>query len=245
MLSTGRPQLPSDIAASRVSGPKQTRAARNTYPEDSESPTSDATSKSVERTTSTGRSQPLLAGAGKRVMSKGSSNTSRTTATAVPSTDLNKAAEAARNDVNEESAIAWAQEYVFPSEYLASDLGCLCAAQLDFVAMVRRRYQWKTLSSNHIQPPQSPESSRAQKRQSRNITTNGTRGMHVPLPTGFTPNGKNAPSPLRTTYVAVALAVNKMLGELVVEKLAFLLPYDDGRRYVPNLHLSKAHWTRK
>ena len=69
--------------------------------------------------------------------------------------------------------------------------------------------------------------------------------MHVPLPTGFTPNGKNAPSPLRTTYVAVALAVNKMLGELVVEKLAFLLPYDDGRRYVPNLHLSKAHWTRK
>lgn len=148
MLSTGRPQLPSDIAASRVSGPKQTRAARNTYPEDSESPTSDATSKSVERTTSTGRSQPLLAGAGKRVMSKGSSNTSRTTATAVPSTDLNKAAEAARNDVNEESAIAWAQGYLFPSEYLASDLGCLCAAQLDFVAMVRRRL--KTLSSNHL-----------------------------------------------------------------------------------------------
>ena len=69
--------------------------------------------------------------------------------------------------------------------------------------------------------------------------------MHVPPPPGFTPNGKEKPSPLRSTYVAVAPAVNRMLGDIVEQRLAFLLSYDDAVRYVPNLHLCKAHWTRK
>ena len=69
--------------------------------------------------------------------------------------------------------------------------------------------------------------------------------MYVPLPDGFTPNGRDPPFPLRATYVAVAPAVNKMLRDVVRQKLAFLLPDEDAKRYVPNLHLCKAHWTRK
>ena len=36
-----------------------------------------------------------------------------------------------------------------------------------------------------------------------------------------------------------------MLDEVVQQRLAFLLPYEEARRHVPNLHLCKAHWTRK
>ena len=36
-----------------------------------------------------------------------------------------------------------------------------------------------------------------------------------------------------------------MLGDVVEQRLAFLLPLDMARTYVPQLHLCKAHWTRK
>jgi hypothetical protein len=54
------------------------------------------------------------------------------------STLIQEASDAARNDFDEESAIAWAADYTFPPEMLISDAG-LRAHQLDFKAMVRRR----------------------------------------------------------------------------------------------------------
>ena len=154
---------------------------------------------------------------------------------------LREAAESVRNDYNEESALAWAQGYAFPAEYIASDRACLRAAQLDFVSMIRRRL--KILSPNRLNQqrvgrlrPDNPEIP---------LLYELVTGMHVPLPDGFTPNGQEVPSPLRTTYVKVAPAVNKMLADVVQQRLAFLLPYEDAKRYVPNLHLCKAHWTRK
>ena len=154
---------------------------------------------------------------------------------------LQEAAEAARNDYNEESAISWADGYSFPVQYVASDMGCLRAAQLDFVSMVRRRL--KILSPDRLNPKRIGKL-RRDNPEIRLLSELAT-GMHVPLPAGFTPNGKDTPSPLRATYVAVAPAVNKMLGEVVQQRLAFLLPYEDAKRHVPNLHLCKAHWTRK
>ena len=124
---------------------------------------------------------------------------------------------------------------------MESDRACLRAAQLDFVSMVCRRL--KILSPDRLNSyrvgllrPDNPEIP---------LLHELAAGMHVPLPDGFSPNGKHAPSPLRVTYVAVAPAVNKMLGDIVLQRLAFLLPYEDAKRYVPNLHLCKAHWTRK
>ena len=70
-------------------------------------------------------------------------------------------------------------------------------------------------------------------------------GMRVHLPEGFFPNGEKQQTPLRATYVSVAPAVNKMLGDVVEQKLAFILSGDSARKYVPRMHLGKAHWTKK
>ena len=123
----------------------------------------------------------------------------------------------------------WARGYAFPPQYLASDLACLRAAQLDFVSMVRRQRVARLRKDN----PEIP------------LVSELVFGMYVPLPVGFTPNGKDIPSLLRATYVAVAPAVYKILGKVVQQRLAFLLPYEEARRHVPNLYFCKAHWTRK
>ncbi len=154
---------------------------------------------------------------------------------------IQEGADAARNDFNEDSAVAWANGYSFPPHYIASDSACLRAAQLDFVSMVRRRL--KTLAPSRLNHdrvrglrPDNPEIP---------LLNELVGGMWVPLPAGFTPNGQDLPTPLRAAYVSVAPAVNKMLGDIVQQKLAFLLPYEDAKRYVPRLHLGKAHWTKK
>ena len=185
----------------------------------------------------TGRSEPLPSMAWANDIFSGSEAASPTDVLAL----LQEAAEAARNDFDEDSALQWAQGYSFPAQYLESDRACLRAAQLDFVAMVRRRLKILAPHRLNLQRvgnlrPDNPEIP---------LLAELAIGMHVPLPEGFTPNGKETPTPLRSTYVTVAPAVNKMLGDIVEQRLAFLLPYEDAVRYVPNLHLCKAHWTRK
>lgn len=69
--------------------------------------------------------------------------------------------------------------------------------------------------------------------------------MRVHLPVGFIPNGRLEQSPKRASYLTVATAVNKMLGAVWDQRLAFFLPLDMAQEYVPNLHLCKAHWTTK
>ena len=142
---------------------------------------------------------------------------------------------------DEESARIWADGYEFPSEYLRSDAGCLQAAHLDFVSMVRRRLQ--TLSPNRL------NHHRVSKLRKDNpeirLLSELVDGMWVPKPIGFRPNGLDPPTPLRATYLAVAPAANKMLGEVVEQKLAFLIGYDLAEQHVPKLHLCKAHWTKK
>ena len=70
-------------------------------------------------------------------------------------------------------------------------------------------------------------------------------GMRVHLPEGFTPNGSLPRTPLRSTYDCVSSTVIKMLGAVVEQRLAFLIPLELAQRCVSNLHLCKAHWTTK
>lgn len=154
---------------------------------------------------------------------------------------LEEAAEAARDDYGAESAVAWAEGYTFPSEYMASDIRCLRAAQLDFEVMIRRRL--KQLAPGRLNMervallrPDNPE---------RDLLIDLTKGMKVHLPDGFETNGMMPRSARRPIYETVATAVNKMLGGIVDQKLAFLLPLEMAQRHVPNLHLCKAHWTVK
>ena len=154
---------------------------------------------------------------------------------------LEEAAEAAREDYDAASAVAWADGYEFPPEYLDSDIRCLRAAQLDFPRMVRRRLQ--ILSPNRLNAervsrlrPDNPE---------RVLMEDLVGGMRVHLPVGFIPNGRLEQSPKRASYLTVATAVNKMLGAVWDQRLAFFLPLNMAQEHVPNLHLCKAHWTTK
>ena len=124
---------------------------------------------------------------------------------------------------------------------MESDVRCLRAAQLDFKAMVRRRL--KILAPGRLNAervaglrPDNPE---------LRLMYDLAEGMKVHLPDGFTPNGSVPRSARRKIYETVSTAVNKMLGGIVEQRLAFLLPLDMALECVPNLHLCKAHWTTK
>ena len=79
----------------------------------------------------------------------------------------------------------------------------------------------------------------------RALMSDLAEGVRVHLPEGFCPNGNQPQTPSRATYVSVAPAVNKMLGDIVEQKLAFILLFDLAKRHVPRMHLGKAHWTKK
>lgn len=154
---------------------------------------------------------------------------------------LREAAESAREDYGPEAAVEWAEGYVFPPEYLRNDVQCLAAAQGDFEVMVRERLE--KLSPGRLNTervlrlrPDNPE---------LGLMHDLVGGMRVHLPDGFKTNGMMERSPRRPIYETVASAVNKMLGAIVEQKLAFLLPLEMAQQHVPNLHLCKAHWTVK
>jgi hypothetical protein len=112
---------------------------------------------------------------------------------------------------------------------------------LDFTSMVRRRLKQlgpDRLSDERVERLSSDNPERM-------LLFELTGGMKVHRPEGFTPNGSLPRTDLRSTYETVAPAVNKMLGAVVEQKLAFLLPLKTAQQYVPNLHLCKAHWTTK
>ena len=148
-----------------------------------------------------------------------------------------EAAEAARSDFGVDAANEWANGYTFPPEFVASDVRCLRAAQLDFRSMVQRRL--KILSKDRLSrtsvtslSPDNPELERM---------LDLAEGMRVALPEGFTPNGLQPRSPLRTSYETVSSAVNKLLGAVIEQRLAFILPLELAQAHVPNFHLCKAH----
>ena len=138
-------------------------------------------------------------------------------------------------------AIEWADGFEFPQDVLDSDLRCFRAAGLNFKTMVERRLS--TLKGKRLNP------ARISKLDSSNpeirLLLDLADGMRVPRPDGFVPNGKSELSPLRPSYLRVAGAVNKMIADVVANKLGFLLPKALAIQTIPNLHLCTAHWTPK
>jgi hypothetical protein len=154
---------------------------------------------------------------------------------------VQEAADAARNDLDEESALGWAGGFEFPASFIESDVAMLKASALDFPNMVERRF--KILAPDRL----------SAERVSRLRADNPERELMFYLaieikvfkPEGFRPNGRGPRTPLRENYVKVAPAVNRMLSELVKQKLAFMLPFEEELRHVPDLHFCKAHWCTK
>ena len=154
---------------------------------------------------------------------------------------IQESSDASRNDFDEASAIAWADGYEFPHDMLTSDTALLRAHQLDFKAMVRRHLE--NLAPDRLNPER--VNGLRDDNLDKPLMGELARGMTVSRPEGFKPNGNLPRTPLRATYVTVAPAINKMLGDLVEQKLAFILPLEMAQRHVPDLHMRKAHWTRK
>ena len=140
-----------------------------------------------------------------------------------------------------DAAVAWADKYVFPREMLESDVRRFQAAQLDLVAMVARRL--KLLSSDRLSGER-VERLKADNPE-RTLLFDLAVGMRVPRPTGNKPNGSQPVAALRSTYLKVSSAMKKMLGGIVEQRLAFLLPKAMAVRYISNLHVGAAHWTPK
>jgi hypothetical protein len=154
---------------------------------------------------------------------------------------VREAAEAARDDYDANSAVAWGDGYAFPQSFLTDDAACLAKAGGDFEVMVRDRLELLSpdrLSASRVERlrDDNPE---------RRLMFDLVIGMKAFVPEGFVANGSLPRTPLRKKYVTVSTAVNRMFGEVVKQKLAFLLPLEVAQKCVPNLHLGKAHWTVK
>lgn len=154
---------------------------------------------------------------------------------------IGEAADAARNDLNEQSAIEWAEGYEIPASFVESDTALLRASALDFERMVERRLKILAPDRLSVERVSGLRADNPEKRLMLDLAA----GMRVFRPEGFTPNGSDERSKLRKSYVSVAPAVNKMLGELVKQRLAFTLPLDMALQHIKNLHLNKAHWCIK
>lgn len=147
----------------------------------------------------------------------------------------------ADGNYGEGEAIKWANGYEFPQELVDSDLRLFQASQLDFTQMVRRRLKQlggERLSKERVERlrQDNPE---------RYRLFDIANGMRVPLPPGFTSNGKGDLSPLRPIYVRVHQAVDRMLADLHAQGLAFCLPKKEAIDLIEGLHLGKASWTPK
>lgn len=140
-----------------------------------------------------------------------------------------------------QEANKWADGYQFPQELVDSDLRLFRASSLDFSAMVKRRLHnlgANRLSSSRIAllRKDNPE---------RDRLDDIAEGMRVPLPIGFIPNARGSLTPLRPAYVDVHRAVDRMLGDLHAQGLAFCLPKREAIDLIEGLHLGKASWTPK
>jgi hypothetical protein len=154
---------------------------------------------------------------------------------------LKEAADSARDNYGPEEAIAWAKGYTFPPEFVRNDLLCLEAARGDFLAMVRQRLTELAPGRMNLDRISWLRSDNPE----LELLGDLVRGMKVHLPEGFSVNGMMPRTDRRPIYETVATAVNKMLGAVVDQKLAFLLPLETAQQHIPNLHLCKAHWTVK
>ena len=154
---------------------------------------------------------------------------------------VREAQEIADMNYGVEEAVEWADGYEFPKEMLAKDLRSFEEANYNFIGMVKKRLemlQSSRLSMERIRglSADNPE---------KDLLCDLAVGMRVPIPVGFIPNGTGVLTPLRTSYLKVHQAVNRMVGETVSRGLGFLLPKELAIKTIPRLHLCTAHWTQK
>ena len=117
----------------------------------------------------------------------------------------------------------------------------LKAAEWNFIEMVRQRLESLAPTRLNIDRVGSLRADNPERIRMMDLAG----GMRVHFPQGFTPNEKSVQTALRAAYLSVSCAVNNMLGDIIEQQLAIVMPFEVAKELVPNLHLCKAHWTRK
>ena len=140
-----------------------------------------------------------------------------------------------------EAAVQWGDGYTFPSSMLRESVRLFKLSGYNLLLMVTIRLQ----QLSHFRLSTDRVNSLSANNPERLLLLDLSKGMRVSIPDSFKPNGKSVLTPLRSTYVTVHTAVNKLMGDLIIKGLAFLLPKSLAIRHIPNLHFAKAHWAPK
>jgi hypothetical protein len=146
----------------------------------------------------------------------------------------------ADENYGELEAIEWANGYTFPPGLGSRDAERLRELNGDLAAMTRERHAEMLVvgrlcdeSIKNTVDPSDPDFSLL-----RGLVT----GIPIVTAQEFKPNGK--PPPLRSKYLRVAPAVNKMMYELYDAGLIFILP-TEAALLIPGVHFSSTHWAKK
>ena len=146
----------------------------------------------------------------------------------------------ADDEYGEEEAIAWAEDFHFPSDVGVRDSNGLRLAHGNLSQYVRARHETMSrggrLSRESIQqwvPPDDPDYA---------TLLDLVDGIPIVVDDEFTPN--LTPPPLRDKYLRVAPAVNRMMYDLWSAGLIFILPTADAVM-IPGIHFSQTHWATK
>ena len=140
-----------------------------------------------------------------------------------------------------EAAVQWGNGYTFPPSMLRESVILFKLSGYNLPSMVTTRL--RHLSHCRLSPDR--VNSLSTNNPERRLLFDLSKGMRVSIPDSFKPNGNSVLTPLRSTYVTVHTAVNKLMGDLIIKGLAFLLPKSLAIRHIPNLHFAKAHWAPK
>ena len=134
-----------------------------------------------------------------------------------------------------EAAVQWGNGYTFPPSMLRESVRLLKLSGYNLPSMVTTRLQ----QLSHCRLSTDRVNSLSANNPERLPLLDLSKGMRVSIPDSFKPNGESVLTPLRSTYVTVHTAVNKLMGDLIIKGLAFLLPKSLAIRHIPNLHFAK------
>ena len=140
-----------------------------------------------------------------------------------------------------EAAVRWGNNYNFPPYMVRDSVQLFRKSNYSLPTMVTKRLE--QLRHNRLSP--SRVDTLSANNPERLLLMDLSIGMRVSIPESFKPNGRSELTPLRSTYVTVHSAVNKLMGELIIKGLAFILPKSLAIQHIPNLHFAKAHWAPK
>jgi hypothetical protein len=137
-------------------------------------------------------------------------------------------------------AVIWGDNFVWPADVYARDWDRLVSCEYSLSRMTRMQHH--SMSNDRLSPSRINKVINVNDPDHKRLMDLAF-GMRVIVAKEFQENRK--PPPMRNLYVKVCSAVNKLLYDLWLRQLVFILPTTLAISKIPNLHFSPAHWTTK